>query len=430
MARDGVLTEKDIIALGVIDEPQARDAWEELLLEYLDHISLTETQYELIEQRYSTIAAIIETSTRPELQGAIFLPQGSFRTRTVIRPAEDPVDVDAVVWLRDGRSLTAQQLYDLIRDELKERVRTEQGIEEKNRCVRVLYAGESLPFHLDVTPAKNAAGNINRDASGNLLIPDKKEIAADPTNGHKPSNPVDFAVWVQQASETKILLTSFRRAINFSERADVEPLPTHEEINAFDPLRGTIKLMKAHRDEYFGRRNLLEVKPISVLITTLACTAYLRVAAASRYAPKRPIDAIRAILREMPNCFDAPRPGERYRVENPVYREENFAEKWNKDPALSQAFMEWHQQIVRDLQLGLVQFESPVEFAEHFDLAFGHRSKTLAETALAKSLDQCVMIGLSPLAADKARNLNALSAVFGVSTQSKTQSPAPLNRLG
>jgi len=419
------LTFSEVNALGTNTSPRTFDAWEALLLECLERISLTEPQHALIEARYETVGEIFETSKKPELQGAIFLPQGSFRVRTVIMPPNGSVDVDAVLW-SPRRDLAPAKFYQLVRDELRARVRTDDGIEEKNRCVRVLYAGESPAFHIDVTPAINDPANSAVDGSGKLLVPDLQAIRMG-LYGFKPSNPVDFSSWLQTAADTKILIKALRLdEAAFRGRAETQPLPSHEQLVAFDPLRGTIRLLKAHRDKYFGAR---DDKPISVIITTLATKAYLRVAA--RNVPMRPLDAILAIVSEMQNCFDPALAGEHYRVLNPRNNAENFAEKWNADPALPTAFDGWRSQLLLDLRLGLVQFDSRVDFVEHLDHAFGPNLKALAEESVQKALQGQVLLGLSQGAAERLHN-SAVTRVFGVTqdVRSQPQRVEKIERLG
>ena len=98
-----------------------------------------------------------------------------------------------------------------------------------------------------------------------------------------PTNPRDFADWFNDISETPILLE--QGTVSFTEarkRADAEQLPSHEAINAFDPLRATVKLMKRHRDVFRERHGAEAPVPISVVITTLAAKAYKEVAELSQ----------------------------------------------------------------------------------------------------------------------------------------------------
>lgn len=430
MAKDGFLTLDDVRALGRIEDERTTDAWERLLLDALSQISLTEAQYTMIADRYATIGEIFETSKVTELQRAQFLPQGSVRSRTVIRPVSGLVDVDAVLWVPER--IDPARLYELVRDELEARVRTEQGIEEMNRCVRVLYSGDSPAFHLDVTPAYNDPRNSATDASGKLRVPDLKAISSKIGDGSKPSNPVDFASWVEEVSAIQMPLLkgfTFDLAQVLREKAEVQPLPTHQEINSFDPLRATIKLLKAHRDGYFERLDKADAKPISVVLTTLACKAYERVA--RRKVAMRPIDVIRAIVTEMPNCFDMSTATERYRLLNPKNTEENFAEKWNTDPALQPAFSRWINQVELDLIMGWVKFDSRVEFVEQFDRAFGPRMKVLAESHVDRALKGLVALGMSTEAMER-MNSAALTYVFGLDQDVKTttQKVARMDRLG
>ena len=57
-------------------------------------------------------------------------------------------------------------------------------------------------------------------------------------------------------------------------------------------------------------------------------------------------DAVRGILARMLNYVRAERP----RVPNPTHPDEDYADKWSKDPRLELSFLQWHSQAVRDFE--------------------------------------------------------------------------------
>jgi hypothetical protein len=83
-------------------------------------------------------------------------------------------------------------------------------------------------------------------------------------------------------------------------------------------------------------RDAPELKPISMIITTLAALAY--------EGEEDLDDALRGILQRMPTYVKATRP----RIPNPVNPGEDFADKWTNNPVLEQNFWLWHQRALRD----------------------------------------------------------------------------------
>jgi hypothetical protein len=57
-------------------------------------------------------------------------------------------------------------------------------------------------------------------------------------------------------------------------------------------------------------------------------------------------DAVRGILARMLRYVRAERP----RVPNPTHPDEDYADKWSKDPRLELSFLQWHSQAVRDFE--------------------------------------------------------------------------------
>jgi hypothetical protein len=136
----------------------------------------------------------------------------------------------------------------------------------------------------------------------------------------------------------------FVKSAAFAERSDnVEDFPA--PMAAKGVLRRAVQVAKRHRDHYFAKRP--ELAPISVIITTLASRSY---EACVRQRPyDHEFDLLADVLRRLPEFFDqapATHPEGAWVVENETTRGENFAEKWNDDPALADAFFEWHTHAV------------------------------------------------------------------------------------
>lgn len=422
-----MISEREIRQWGEDDNKERREAWETLLLEIDASISLSATQYAGLESRYESISSILEDPNDPELGDMVVFPQGSVRTRTVTRPPDDgEVDIDAIAYIMGGTHLEPVDLLDRLFVELASRARTGGEVVSSNRCVTVQYSDEQLPCHLDVTPAERKPGNPNDDGSGRLRVPDRK--IAD----WSPSNPKDFAGWFEEIAdlEMNMLIPDAYREFVIAKRGETEPLPSHEEITAPNGLRVGVRLMKRHRDVYVERTGRTKTQPISVLITTLAAKAYERVARRNVGRALTPLQILELVAADMLNCFDEPRDGEQYRLQNPKNPEENFAEKWNKDPALSSTFFAWQSDLVRTLRYGLVEFPSKARFRAELTESFGTSAGRACDDYFSEVRN--VYPGLSAAAAQIARVAGQSAAIIGLGSTEPTRAaaPRPLDRLG
>lgn len=403
------------------------DAWERLLLEIVDAVSVPASDYQRIESHYNAISEILTDPGDPELADGHVFPQGSFLTRTVVRAlGKGEIDVDAILLLPET-SLAPRELLESLHAELETRARTQGSVERRNRCVTVHYADETLPAHLDVTPAIASDGNDDGDGWGPLEVPDYKQADWHPTN------PRDFADWFNDISRTPIFLD--QDTASFAEaraRADAEQLPSHEAINAFDPLRATVKLMKRHRDAFRERHGEDAPVPISVVITTLAAKAYQEVAALSQQRPLTALQAMREIITRMPNQFDQDgRTGQSWMLCNPRRPAENFAEKWNRDPAYADMFAKWHRELANTVGLGFAAFSEERDFEEAVLIAFGAEARKRTRSFLLEEASQGQPLpGLNDAAADRLRKAGAVGAAFRGLAEAEPRKPAQPKSLG
>lgn len=320
----------------------------------LAEIDLPERAYELAEKRYTDLG---EYLTREESAIARFdphvAPQGSFRLGTAIRPLnKEEYDVDLNCVLRKGiteKSNTQKELKKLVGRELK-KYRAERNInapvEQKRRCWRLLYADE-MSFHLDIVPGIPAPENQKQHIQTNLIkhspptsnlqqdlaqftlyITDEQdpsfEIITDPWH---ISNPEGYAKWF----ESRMMLAQIELF-----KADVADMPRY---TLKTPLQQLVQLLKRHRDVMYAHPNAnTDLKPISIIITTLAARAY--------EGETSLIDAVRAIPPRMMREINSTEP----RVPNPVNPEEDFADKWKSEPELETHFYQWLVQVQRDLE--------------------------------------------------------------------------------
>ena len=146
------------------------------------------------------------------------------------------------------------------------------------------------------------------------------------------SNPEGFARWF----EDRMRQGPMNRAMVLVREgvyASIDDVPAHERKTV---LQRVVQILKRHRDVMF--RDDCELKPISVIISTLSAEAYA--GQASLY------EGLSDVIAAMPGLVRRGRP----RIPSPVNPAEDFADKWVAKPELERNFWAWHTQLQRDLQ--------------------------------------------------------------------------------
>jgi len=329
-----------------------------LLLEQLiEGLEIPDSAYQKAEERYQDIGDWLgrDGSLCAAYDPHVF-PQGSFRLGTAIRPIDDgePYDLDLACKLQDGitkETHTQNELKLLVGNEI-EAYRSARGIkapkEEKHRCWRLNYA-DTLSFHMDIVPC------IPADDSRRMLIEaSMKSVGVDEyisasvsqhtvsiTDDQHPeyrqicddwhiSNPGGYALWFESR------MNQYRRLI--ADRAQIDKIPVYRQKT---PLQRSIQLLKRHRDWRF--KDAQDMKPISIIITTLAATAY--------DGEPDIVSALSSILARMESLINRDEP----RVPNPVDPNEDFAHKWGRPKyqhlRLEENFKRWIWQARSDFEL-------------------------------------------------------------------------------
>ncbi|MEO0435225.1 MAG: nucleotidyltransferase, partial [Cyanobacteria bacterium J06656_5] len=257
-------------------------------------LEIPPSAYEKAESRYNNLGEWLEDkkSASSEYSPHIY-SQGSFRLGTVIRPVDssESYDLDLGCRLQSGVSKqthTQEQLKKLIGVDL-EAYRRANGIqhelEEKHRCWRLDYLDE-LNFHIDVVPsipedetqiaslqgAMTSQGFVdtlaNTVASHAGSITDNRHPSYRSISGDwRISNSEGYALWFESRLKQAEQLLK-RRALEASV-ATVEDLPAWRWKT---PLQQSIQILKRHRDIMY--KDDPDGKPISIILTTLAASAY------------------------------------------------------------------------------------------------------------------------------------------------------------
>ena len=322
-------------------------------------------------------------------------PQGSFRHGTVVRPLVEDAeyDLDNVTTLDvSKKAITQKKLKELYGLEMRDYAKAYgmlAPLEEKNRCWRLRYADQEK-FHLDSLPSlaeeegviiSLRARNVPEEwAKRAIAITDRSHPTYEQVSIAWPtSNPRGFARWL----EAKMGSLAEARRLDLVKRrsyATIEEVPTYELKT---PLQRAIQLLKRHRDVMFADNP--EVAPISMILTNLSGRAY-----------NGEEDVYLAVCGILSRMLEFVRP-EPPHVPNPTHPEEDYADKWTKDPRLELNFRHWRAQAVRDFaQLPLltdsVSLKTVAKRSFRVDLGADH----LKQLGLASAVSPAIITSAAP----------------------------------
>ena len=144
------------------------------------------------------------------------------------------------------------------------------------------------------------------------------------------SNPIAYADWFHKVMAEEI----DDKLKVVAKRMDIAQVPDWQVKTT---LQQTVQALKRHRDIYFT--DALDLRPASIIITTLAAHAY-RGSGGDLY------EVLDDITDRMPSFVR--HDGQRYIVANPVEPRENFADRWHGKPERAEAFFRWIEQAKTD----------------------------------------------------------------------------------
>jgi len=318
-------------------------------------LELPDSAYEKAKKRYDDLGEWFDRddSLVKDNSPHIF-PQGSFRLGTAIRPLDEDegYDLDLACKLREGITKdtnTQEFLKKLVGLEL-ESYRLARGIKEelesKHRCWRLEYQ-DDLNFHMDIVPCIPADENrrklilesmrkfgIDEFVAGSAsqttvsITDDRHQGYKTICNNWNISNPEGYALWFEYRMNPG-------RMQVLAEKAQVDDVPIFKRKT---PLQRAVQLLKRHRDQMFKRDE--DVKPISIIITTLAARAY--------NGEQDVVSTLGNILAKMGGLINQTTP----RVPNPIDPDEDFADRWAmtkyRHLNLEQNFWNWLKQAQSD----------------------------------------------------------------------------------
>ncbi|AZI26465.1 nucleotidyltransferase [Pedobacter sp. G11] len=334
-------------------------------------IDLTDAQYEEAISKYDAVGGFLSGSYcslagyNPKI-----VPQGSMRIGTVTRPVQDECefDMDANCRLDIATPVSQYRLKQLIGDCFKSSKTYERMLLEKRRCWRLKYAAVSR-FHFDIVPA--IADDFNwllmlgvplKYAQHAVLITDTEHPSYHYSSSDLPrSNPEGYALWFLDVM--KIQADAIRLRLAAELKMSVQEVP---DFKVRTPLQQAVQLMKRHRDLMYGDNDL---KPISIIITTLAAMSYQQVM--TEHHGGLFYDILIDIVERMASYIKIV--NGRAWIANPVNPNENFADKWHGDARLAHEFNRWHRAMLSVLTTEKVKSDQE-DLQEEIKLSFGTRS--------------------------------------------------------
>lgn len=253
-------------------------------------------------------------------------PQGSFALGTVVRPpsGEDlDYDIDLVCQIPSMSASLPREIKQFVGDRIRLHGTYARKLEpEGKRCWTLAYD----EFHVDVLPC------VDDVESGDPYI---RLTHKEPGTGrydNRYGNPKGYKSWFENCMGD--VLQEAKRRYSGIAHCSVDDVPTYAVKT---PLQKAVQILKHHRNLMFeGRDNA----PISIIITTLAAQAYL--GEAGTY------DALIGILGRMRSYIGGAEGS--YSIPNPADPRENFADKWNEEPAKAAAFFEWLSRAKADFE--------------------------------------------------------------------------------
>jgi hypothetical protein len=318
-----------------LDTPARNNEVASLLDKIGQVLGPTEAQCQLAEDRYKAAGSWVSDATDALLRGGFIFAQGSFATGTVVRPInEATIDVD-LIYCNPNPAISMQpsSFKKAVGDRLREHGTYRKMLEEKPRCWRLNYASEC---YLDITPS------IPNDAcwKGGLLVPDKAMRC------WKESNPKGVRNLFNLRAKLKPVFRLIKSFAADSMHSSVEPFPDQARMDGY--LRRTVQLAKRSRDIYFKDQDR-RIWPISIILTTLAARSYEWCVQNREFNDE--LELLCAVVKEMPGFIETSSNGPIWwAVWNETTEGENFAEKWNTDPACAEAFFAWHTRFMTDLE--------------------------------------------------------------------------------
>lgn len=291
-----------------------------LLDSMAEELQLDDTRRERMTTAYESVKDWIEDDDKffKPYKYDVY-PHGSVRILTTVKPIQkDEFDLDIAIHLKmEGRPHNPEKIYNELKRRLQEHGTYKNMVELKNRCIRLNYAGD---FHMDILPGIQE----NPFDDNKLIVPDRD------LGIWVSSNPRGYSDWFMGRNDL-VMESLLIKALN------AEKLPTDNFKNK-KPLQRAVQLIKRYRDIYFQSDSTY--KTSSIVLTTLAGEFYS--------GQESIFDAVDKIINSIRNKV-ATNPT-RFKILNPVNSQEDFTDKWEKEPTYYAKFKDFCEHLYSEWQ--------------------------------------------------------------------------------
>lgn len=312
-------------------------------------IEISETQAEKAKESYQAVGNYLNNNIK-QYDVRIF-PQGSFMLGTVIKPIsdKDEYDIDLVATI-DNKFTSAKDLKNIVGDVLKTSDRYSEKVEEGKRCWTIQYS-ESANYHMDILPTMKSDTYFQNKK---LIMTHKEDENSD--YEFRQTNPEAYYDWfVKRMEEEKKKLTEEYAIRNKIEIVEVP------EYKIKTTLQIAIEILKRYRDIKF--KDTPDIKPISIILTTLMARIYT--------GKENVYELIEKFSKEYVLYLERDENGN-VLIQNPVNKNENFADKWPSNPERKEAFFKFMDDLKYDLVTNKVLLEGNIrEQADAYKKLFG-----------------------------------------------------------
>lgn len=347
----------------------------EKLKKILDKVDLTQTQRNRATELYTNVCNAIEEKSGLDIS---FYPQGSFATKTAIRPykngRDQAYDVDVICEVNSIKKelVTPDQLKGYFRDALRDS-RYSNKMKEWDKCFTITFEEQDgVNFSIDIIPS------VSEDASTKkslfsvtdfpFLVDSSVAIPNTQNCSWLTNNPKGYVKWFEDEIET------FHKSFILEKRAgkilaSVEELPDDELDNM---LLSVVKVLKRTRDVFYYRRKS-DGRPASIIITTIVGKL-----AKNLHPTSNELDLLRQVIDQLQQLKGYPvnesskrmdatgyaisdiitRDNGRWEMNNPANGKDNLLNSWNEEKDKAKDFFAW----VENLQsIFLTDYESDQE---------------------------------------------------------------------
>ncbi|MEY9098002.1 hypothetical protein ABIA24_000911 [Sinorhizobium fredii] len=347
-----------------------------ILAEIAFSIQLPPSLHGKAVERYEAVRNHLEATTSIfQDQIEHFYPQGSMAIDATIstRGTDDEYDLDIVAQL--GERFRSMQPLEIL-TELEKGLIGYRGLTvvRQTRCVTIYYADK---MHLDITPSLRDEGTLERQS----VIMHAKGPKASRDDREVPMNAYGFGEWYSERTPMELkVFEAFKRRWEDSQQcsiradADADEVPVQADFIVKSNTTLAVQLLKRYRNIRYANRT--GRMPPSIMLSYFAGAA------------ARPGSSLTEALVRVANWIigeidEATIRNETLRVENPVYADDVFTDRWPENIEQQKQFAGDLRDLVRGIERALSGEILPTALQDWLREVFGDRVVTKAVDRMA-----------------------------------------------